>query len=158
MKLTGVGEQLTESTISDFEVNFNIKLPDDYKVFLLGSNGGVPGGNWCFDFIENGSTIKTSSVISYFEVLYAEETMEVDDLRAGYVALVESGQVPSTLLPIADDPFGNIIFISVGEDDFGRVYFGNHELEVPETGYLVMSQIAETFSEFMDKLYLYNGE
>lgn len=154
MKIIGSGVALTEDMILELENQFSIKLPQDYKEFMLRYNGGKPDGNWGFDFFEKGTNSKTGSIIRYFEVLYTEETMKFDDLKAGYVALVESGQIPCNLLPIADDPFGNIIFISVKGDDYGLVYFGNHELEATETGYLVMSQIANSFTEFTEMLYI----
>jgi cell wall assembly regulator SMI1 len=150
VRIVDSGAQLAESTLSDFEEQFNIKLPCDYKAFMLENNGGMPEGNWGFSFVETDTAQNTDSIIQFFEVLYAEETGEVDDLKAGYVALLESEQIPPTLMPIADDPFGNIIFLGVAGDDSGRVYFGNHELEDPETGFIVMSAIADSFSSFID--------
>lgn len=153
MKLTNCGIKLNDNMICEFEQQLGIKLPSEYKEFLLKNNGGKPEGNWSFDFIENGTKNKTESVINYFEKIYDEKTIKVDDLRVGYLALVESEQIPNTLLPIADDPFGNIIFLCIGGDDFGKVYFGNHELEDPETGYIVMSLISDSFENFIDKLH-----
>jgi len=153
MKLIDTGSKLTEKALSEFEEQFSIQLPYDYKSFMLKNNGGTPVGNWGFDFIESDTVNKTSSLIHYFGVIYEEETYEVDDLKAGYIALLSSEQIPDTLMPIADDPFGNGIFLSVAGDDYGKVYFGNHELEDPITGYLIMSEIAESFSKFIDSCY-----
>jgi hypothetical protein len=152
MQIIDAGTKLTERTILEFEEQFSIKLPQDYRAFMLKNNGGTPEGNWGFHFIETGIG-DTDSVIHFFEVIYEEETDEVDDLKAGYTALLESEQIPNTLMPIADDPFGNIIFLGVAGDDYGRVYFGNQELENPETGYLVTSVIADSFSQFIDSCY-----
>jgi hypothetical protein len=56
-------------------------------------------------------------------------------------------------MPIADDPFGNIIFLGVAGGESGRVYFGDHELEDPDTGHLALSIIAESFTGFMEGCY-----
>jgi len=158
MKMQDSGFKLSNAMILELENQLQIELPQDYKDFMLANNGGTPEEDWAFDFVELDPSKITSSIIQEFMIIYAEETMEVNDLRAGYVALVESGQIPKALLPIAEDPGGNLICISVSEKDYGRVYFGNHELEVPETGYIVMSLIANSFSEFIAKLYVYEDK
>ena len=156
MEMKNSGVQLTEDVIAEFEKEFNIMLPQDYRKFMLKNNGGkpVPVDRWNFSFIENGTDTMTDSIVSFFEKFYSEKTTKDDDLKEGYAALLRTEQIPANLLPIADDPFGNIIFLSAAGEDYGKVYFGNTELEVPETGYIVMSPIADTFTEFMDKLYL----
>lgn len=160
MELRDSGKQLNEAMISEFEKQFDFKLPQDYKAFMLKNNGGTPKKNWAFDFVDTASGKSDSSGINYFCILYDEETENNDDLRASYIALVleEPAQSPPNLLPILDDPGGNIVFLSVAGKDYGKVYFGDHELEDPETGYLVMSPIADSFSEFIDKCYEFVGE
>ena len=158
MKLAECGKVLTEEILAKFEEKLNVILPNSYKEFMLKNNGGTPVGNWGFDFVENGTNQSTGSLISYFEKIYSENTMEPDDMKMGYKSLLETEQIPVGYLPIADDPFGNIIFLCVDEENYGSVYFGNQELEVPETGYLVMSLIADDFQKFVDSLYLLENE
>ena len=110
MKIIDSGMELTTIIIDKFEKELGVVLPEDYRQFMLKNNGGTPVGNWGFDFVENGTSESTGSIISYFEIIYEENTMEVDDLKAGYRALLESEQISSDYVPIADDPFGNIIF------------------------------------------------
>lgn len=57
-------------------------------------------------------------------------------------------------MPIADDPGGNIIGISLNKNDFGYVYFLNHEYDDLDTGYLVKSEITKSFSDFLNLLYI----
>jgi len=155
MEILNAGVQLSEEMVHDFEKQLGIVLPQDYREFMMKNNGGEPDGNWAFDFFEYGISEKTSSILRYFEKIYLEETMENDDIKAGYFALIESMQIPKNYLPIADDPFGNIVFLCVETCNYGKVFFGNSELENPETGYIVFSLIAESFPEFLDKLYPY---
>ena len=160
MKLLEVGATLTEETIQEFEREIKIKLPQDYKDFLINSNGGTPDGTWVFDFFDIGNSCENSTAIDFFEKIYTGDsnTIENDNIKARYKALVDTEQIPINLLPIADDTYGNIIFICIAGTDFGKVFFGDHELEVPGTGYLVMSLIADSFSSFLEKLYLDDEE
>ena len=62
--------------------------------------------------------------------------------------------IPFDMIPIADDPTGNIICISFNQDDYGTVYYLNHEFEDMDTGYLMKSKISDSFKKFMDSLYV----
>jgi cell wall assembly regulator SMI1 len=140
---------LTNANVSEFENNFRIMLPQDYKEFMLTNNGGRPEKEWGFDFIETGKTSPTSSLICEFLAICTR----YNSIQNAYNNLVESKEIPPGLLPIANDPGGNIILLSVAEEDYGKVCFGNHELEDPETAYIVMSPIADSFTEFINKCY-----
>lgn len=152
MDMQNSGSSLNEAIISQFEVLMNIKLPQDYKDFMLENNGGMPIESWMFDFIDINQ-INNRSVIQNFLVIYLEETDEIDDLGQSYKILSEQGFAPPSVLPIAEDPSGNIIFLVIAEEGFGKIYFGDHELADPETGYLIMSPIADSFTEFLEKCY-----
>ena len=61
------------------------------------------------------------------------------------------------MLPIAHDSQGNIICISCGKNDYGRVYFWDHEDEVDYTesrddDYSNLYLIADDFSSFLEGL------
>lgn len=65
------------------------------------------------------------------------------------------GRIPPNLLPIAHDPFGNLICLSVAGQDRGKVYFWDHEVEVREgeiPSYRNVSFIADNFESFLDGL------
>ena len=149
MKIKTTATLLTEVDISEFEISFKIKLPEEYRNFMLEQNGGRPEKEWGFDFVETGNSNPTGSIICDFLAI----STKYNSLQNAYRNLIESKEIPPGLLPIANDPGGNIIFLSVAKDDYGKVCFGNHELEDPETGYIVMSPIADSFIEFIDKCY-----
>jgi cell wall assembly regulator SMI1 len=155
MKLLDSGKQLNTSAIADFEKQFDIRLPQDYKEFLLQNNGGAPEEDWAFDFIDIATNTKTGSDIQSFFVIYDEETYKDDDLRKSYRILRENEEVPVGILPIGNDPGGNLICISVSDKNYGEVFFCDHELEDPETGYIIMSTIADSFSKFIDSCYVF---
>jgi hypothetical protein len=43
-----------------------------------------------------------------------------------------SGRVPGWLLPVASDAFGNLFALSLRDNDYGSVWFWDHELEADE--------------------------
>jgi len=156
MEMRKPGPMLTKQELVDFEAQFGIALPDDYKAFMLVYNGGKPPANTVFDFNDivygpSGTTLRELMVI-----YQAEEAGKYDDLRKAYRTVVESGEVPPCLLPIGSDDYGNVILLAVSGDDSGKVVFGNHELEDPETGFLVMSPVADSFTDFLNMLYPLN--
>jgi hypothetical protein len=142
---------VTGAVIAEFETQHGIKLPEDYRDFMLECNGGRPIEDWGFTFIETGVDTLTSSLICDFLSFGGE----YNSLQNTYFnSVIEDGLTPTGFLPIASDPGGNTIYlVAVGEDS-GSVYFGNHELVDPETGYEIMSLISGTFTEFIDGLYL----
>ena len=152
MKMQYSGPQLTNKSINSFEEQFAIKLPEDYIKFLLETNGGMPEEDWEFDFLEIDTLKYTSTIIQEFLVLYNEETTATDDLRKNYLIVKEENSLPLNFMQIASDPSGNMICICLSDEDYGSVFFANHELETTETGNLVTSIIAKSFSEFVSKL------
>ena len=145
---------LSETTLKEFELRLSIKLPQDYSDFMLEHNGGYPAKGWVFDFVETGLERLTSSIVSEFYNVNAPDKKQYNDIAVRYIDLVNDTLIPPSLIPIADDVFGNPILLSVSGDDYGHVYFANHELEDTETRYMVMSPIADSFTEFIDMLYI----
>jgi len=148
------GAQLTEADILGLGKQFEVRIPDDYKAFMLENNGGIPEEDWAFDFIVYGGEDPTSSVINYFHTIYPQEEGGYDSLRRAFSISRDEGYSPAWLIPIGSDPGGNIVFLDGSEEGNGKVLFGDHELEDPETGYIIMSPIADSFTEFLDKLYI----
>lgn len=150
------GYKINDELIMSFENKFGIILPKDYKEFMLENNGGESEKDWIFDFYDNVTKENNSSVVRSFFRIYQNKNNEIvyDDLEEICKRMWGDGIIDNKTLPIADDPGGNVISISVHEEDFGTVYFLNHEYEDSETGYLFASKIASSFCEFMSHLYL----
>ena len=75
------------------------------------------------------------------------------DLVKIYKTMVIEKAISDRLIPIADDPAGNPICLSISEKDFGVVYYLNHEFEDVDTGFLIQSKISDDFSQFLKDLY-----
>jgi hypothetical protein len=127
----------------DFEIANSIKLPDDYRDFLLyRTNGGEP--------IEK-IHIATKKVVRY--VL----GMHNGDYYASlykHIAMFKD-RLPFSSFPIATDPFGNLFIMSVHPEGLGHIYFWEHEGE-PEyqDGHYTenCSFMAYSFTELINNL------
>ena len=62
MKLNDSGEKITSEEIRSFEQDFSIVLPEDYKSFLEESNGGMPDGDYVFEFFDEFSHIQKAEL------------------------------------------------------------------------------------------------
>ena len=154
MLLISSAEKINAEDIADFENEVGIKFPEDYKRFMLKSNGGTPEEEWLYDFFDEVTEVENTSVIREFFSLFSDEAVKMSNLKKIYKTMTYEEMIPNDMLPIADDPGGNVIGISLNKDDYGYVYFINHEYDDLDTGYLVKSKIAESLTEFLDALYL----
>lgn len=124
-----------------FEQENEIKLPQDYKAFLIENNGGKPvyEGNsdgilvdWFYGFHEGPA----------WSTIY-------------YAIDVFHSRIPSWFFPIGCDPFGNQYLMSLYEGNYGLVAFWDHEKESKGNAsqyFDNMRIIGDSFSEFLTKL------
>jgi len=134
-------------TIETLEVQIGYKLPDDYKRFLLTTNGGAPV-NRAIDVKENGEN--SEWLVRYFFGLHDGEFWA--SLKKAIDTL--EGRKPKQFIPIANDYGGNNFLLDLSEKNFGKVSFWNHESEVEKGGnyYENIMPLFDSFSEFCSKL------
>lgn len=145
----------TFDEIVALEQQINIRLPKDYVEFLLRYNGGRPKKNSC-DLIEVIDTIETTCGISWFYTLAEDYNY---NLFENYQIFLN--RMPKELIPIASDGCGNQICLAVQGDNYGKVYFWDHDWEHDEgeePTYRNIYLIANSFTEFVNKLYEYKLE
>ena len=120
------------------------KLPPDYRRFLLAINGGRPVKRR-FGFLENAK--KTESVVDWF-------FGDCADPDYGLIANLDvyEDRIPKSFLPIATDPFGNLILISLRAKDNGTIHFWDHEREDPDDSSKNVQQLAKNFDDFVATL------
>jgi hypothetical protein len=142
------GELLPEQLL-EFEQRHNIKLPEEYRSFLLQFNGGRPKPE-IIDFIQYGDD--QSDMVNYLGGIHNGEywaslEWHIDSLKS---------RIPKGFIPIGDDPGGNAYLIGTDGEIFGQIYFWDHEneaaLEEKEPDFKNMSLIANSFTEFLNKL------
>ena len=117
---------VSERGILAVEKKYRFRLPEGYRAFLLETNGGEPRPR---GFRRKGSK-KYSEVCDYFFGIrngrdYADLEQQLDWYKDK-----DEPRIPDRLVPIAGDPFGNLICISTAGKDVGKVFFWDHEAEL----------------------------
>lgn len=135
----------SESAIASLEKRLDIVLPSEYKEHILKYNGGYPNKE-CFDTQGGGR-----SKIHYFYAIYDGKYSNFE--KSFNTFKVKEKRMLTHILPIAHDDGGNQICISIGDNDYGYIYFWDHEKETDEPGYDNMYLIANSFNEFLDSLF-----
>ena len=146
------GKRLSEERLAEVEGRFGFRFPPTYRAFLLEHNGGEPEPS---AFARKGRA-ETSDVCKVF--LGIDTGRTYDDMVEALENLKDEDEprVPRRMVPIADDPFGNVICISVSGKDAGKIYFWNHESELMQerrkSGDVddkAVSLVADSFEAFM---------
>ena len=110
----------TEDMVGGIEEYFELKLPQPYRRFLLTCNGGVPSrAMW--------KNRKATIEVSYFYSLHENHDRRGDLAEELHHFKLEGMFMPKNLIPIAADPHGNRVCLSVRGKDRGKVYFWDHE-------------------------------
>lgn len=146
MNISDSKDKLTATDIENFEKKIKHLLPDDYKKFLLENNGGHPE-NCVFSYAMDDK--ENESLVNIFNAIYTGKTY---NLLIDYEYYQEQKRIPKNMLPIADDPFGNLICLSISGKDYGSVYFWDHELEVLRPAFENLFLISDSFQDFIDNL------
>jgi hypothetical protein len=145
----------TEADIQQLENDLGHRLPEDYRRFLAQINGGRPER---ISFPIQTSGEATNSVVDWLLTLNAKErNYTITKFRRAYV-----DRIPTGVIPIGCDPFGNLILLGTMGKDFGNVYFWDHELEnMDEPTWENISFVAKSFTDFeqsLQKVCLETGE
>jgi len=104
-----------EEQIERLERRVGGRLPDEYRGFLRQQDGGR--------LADNTDAVKEIFGLGSNVPEFASLWHKLD---------VYNGRVPEWLLPVAEDEFGNLFAISTRDDDFGSVWFWDHEEEADE--------------------------
>jgi len=132
--------------IETVEARLEITLPDDYKEFLRRHNGGYVESNF---FPAGGGC----GHVRYLYSAGPNDDEYVDDLEGAarrYWPPSRPGDpIDPSFLPIGEEDLGNVICLKVGGEDYGAVYFWDHELAVSVGPY---THLADSFSEYFEGL------
>ena len=138
MMLINSGLKLNEEKLQMFENELKVKLPVDYKEFMLAHNGGMPEDDLMFNYHNSVNNKESRSLIQMFYIIYEEENYEIYNLKNICFTLWNDKALTKDYLAIAEDPAGNYVCISLNAETYGNIYFCNHEYEDAETGTLLM--------------------
>lgn len=149
IEMADVGPKLTEKELTKFEKQIGFALPTAYRKFIIVYNGGNPSPNY-FTIPE-----------WHYQQSFVTEFKGIDP-RSEYVDLVEAielleDRLPKRFIPIAGDPGGNYILLSLSGPTRGKIYFWDHENE-PENytenlaDYPNIYWLADDFEDFLNNL------
>jgi hypothetical protein len=140
---------ITLAQINALEARFSFSLPTAYREFLLTYNGGSPEP--CGFLYQNQGKSYRAIANRFLGIQDGSYSLYEDLLTYKE----REKRVPDNLIPIADDPGGNLICLSVSGSDCGKVYFWDHDLESDygeEPDYSNVYFIANSFEEFFQNL------
>ena len=151
-RLIRIAEQLCDDTVDGSRLDqtesiLKGPLPRCYREFLKAYNGGKPEPSKFSFALKNGE--KTNSTVHYF---FAIHNGRVGNLVRQFE--LSKGRIPAGSVPIATDPFGNLILIPMLDLPDVPVYFWDHEKELSvETSFDNVSLISESFEKFIQDLH-----
>jgi hypothetical protein len=126
----------------DFEETNDIKLPEDYKQFLIEHNGGRP--HPCISPIAKSEVQWIYCMV--YEPNYASLFWHIEIFQK---------RIPSWYFPIANDSRGNLYLMSLSHENFGLIAFWDHEGETDgdaDQYFDNMKTVANSFTEFLNQL------
>jgi hypothetical protein len=138
--------RLRERDLAAFEALIGAKLPKDYREYLRAHNGGKPTPS-DFNFLSRSS----GSSLHHMYGLCRGRDPDYADLRENYECYRE--RIPSSLIPIADDPGGSQICLGIHGEHYGKVYFWDHERESQRASFRNVRRLADSFAAFVSGLY-----
>ncbi len=140
------GPPITSADIESVESRIGIRLPADYKAFLLKYNGGRPTPN-AFP-IEGLANNPFGGIQVFFGI---DDPIDSCNLDSNYE--IVSGSLPTNLLAIACNGGGDLICLSLYGDDAGAVLFWDSHHDQPyEPNYDHVYKIADSFPEFLESI------
>jgi cell wall assembly regulator SMI1 len=145
-----IDKQATIKEIKEFEQKIEANLPDDYIQFLLKYNG-VRFKQDSYDGMLKPYSNIDGGAVRWFYTL--ADSYNYNLLKTCYMYF---NRIPKQLIPIAEDGGGNQICLAVRGENYGKVYFWDHDWESDEgeePTYSNVYLIANNFSEFLNKLY-----
>ncbi len=136
---------LSLTRLREFESGRGIRLPEDYRHFLLEYNGGQPDP--AFFWIQR--PVDGSRILRFFGLFPGSLPSSLNT----YVGIQYPG-LPENLLPIADDGTGNLICIGVAAPVYGAVFFLDHERVSPKDpdAFAGITRLSDSFTGFMASL------
>jgi|GEM_PF-758321 len=138
------GSPIKSGDVTEFEQRFGISLPEDYRQFLLLTNGGYQPTPETFKIEEEGET--------FLKELFSLNGKTFTSLEKQTVQM--KSDLPAGVIPIGMDGLGNTICLQVSGKDRGQICFWNHEQEIPSPGESArLLFVARSFQQFLDSLY-----
>jgi cell wall assembly regulator SMI1 len=152
----------TEKHIATVEAKIGAKFPADYRAFLSKYNGGKPRasgaepGDVVFSIKWEKQPWAAEYGEAFLQSFYSLDEKSTSAWSGAEEAFIEQRRIPADLCPIAYDRGSNQILLGISGSRSGKIYFWAKDFEpfedVDEPGYENIGFVANSFSEFLEKL------
>jgi hypothetical protein len=152
IKFERTNPKISEEELAEFEKSHNTKLPEDYRQFLLETNGGVPSlENAYIPYILYDGTDSFYTVEDFFGIKQADKSNDLTWVNWLLNQEDSTGRktIPPNCLAIASIMGGHdYLGISFVPNTYGYIYvWDNHNADYENAW-----KVAESFSEFLTVL------
>ena len=124
-RITESGRSLSPDDLKAAEQRLNVRLPDDYRTFLLANNGGKPTPAWFRRGTEPGDVAEITRFFSLVEVETETRDLRREIRSDDFIAIGMSSDTDRLMLSTASDPLGAVFWNSCDDsaepNDFIRV-------------------------------------
>jgi len=153
-------KKVTDEDIANIEKKYNLKLPEDYKEYLLKYNGIAAGKNWLGDdYAEDGNRIEI-----YIPIL--DERAEISvrclfncngcDVKKStnlhtYMDMF-GDELPEGAILIGDSDEAGFFGLDTSEEHYGVFFWDDQRRLSFSTDEMNAYHIAESFTDFLEKV------
>jgi len=147
IKISNSSKAIDKKDIEKLEEKYGFTFPEEYKIFLLKNNGGIPSN--IYFSTKNGKI---------FDILTRFFPIDINDeysLQSEIEEITLEGLLPKELIPIAITVGdSDRVLLSITGKNYGKVYHWNWgaEDEKAEASYEFIEPVADSFNEFLDLL------
>lgn len=144
---------LDPQTLAEAEGALGVQLPDDYRSFMLQSNGGRPKPSGFDIDWQDGQPPAGDWRTSSLSMLYPVADPPEDGLLH-MNTVTFAGRLPAHTLAIGSDAGGNALLLALGGPWQGKVLFWCKDHEVADgaiPGYDNVGLVADSFQDLLDQ-------
>jgi hypothetical protein len=138
----------SESDVAAFEARHRIRLPADYREFLLKSNGGHVDGTYNIEISPQAGSTTLQQFYRVRDGSRSTQTLE-------YMRSLVGSRLPPALLGIGSDLGGAEICLGIDGSEYGKVFFWDPGFDFDDTqhgSFENIHEVAPTFSEFLRRI------
>ncbi len=141
-----------EEKIHEFEGKIHKKFPGDSRTFLQKRNGGHPKEMLVTPSFEE---INPDNNEHYMQGTDIDQFLSLKEIEFTYNDFLDDGYIPNNFVPFAVSSFGNYLLLNLEmSDDYGAVFFSDHDLFDSKKEQYTISKVSSSFSEFINQLFV----